>query len=68
LVLPLRENDRDAVAGSGNSGAQDDSHNPGLAYDMSVVIMPNHRFQESRFECIDLSTRISKSGQFDHGI
>ena len=34
----------------------------------SFVIVSNHRLQKPRFECIDLSTRISQSGDFDQSV
>ena len=64
----LREGDSDSVAWPDNSGMQHDSHDSGFANYSSFVIVFHHRLQKSRVECIDLSTRISQSGDFDQSV
>ena len=68
VVWLLRENHRDFVAWSDDSRMQHNSHNSGLANHTSLVITSDHRLHKSRFECIDLSTRISQSGDFDQSL
>jgi len=68
VVWLLREGDSDFVAWSDNSGLQNNCHNSGFANYSSFVIVSHHRLQKSRFECVDLSTRISKSGDFDQSV
>ena len=68
VVWLLREGDSDFVAWSDNSGLQHNCHNSGFANYSPFVIVSHHRLQKSRFECIDLSTRISQSGDFDQSV
>jgi len=68
VVWLLREGDSDFVTWSDNSGLQNNSHNSGFANYLSFVIVSHHRLQKSRFECVDLSTWISKSCDFDQSV
>lgn len=64
----LREGDRNCVTRPDNPGMQNNTHNPGLSNHTPLVISPDHEFQQPRLERGDLSTRISKSGNFDHRV
>ena len=67
-MWPFRELHFNGVARTYLAARQDNSHDTGLADELSLSIVVQHGCLQTRFESIDLDARIAKPGDLDDGV